>query len=357
MYYSNISKLKIDVSTLAIPEGRMVGSEGHHRARNYLTKRMENLGLRPYSGNAFILPYRSEGQSFYNIIGAIPGRDSSLKPLIIGAHYDSVIATPCADDNAAAVAIALGCAETIRPLQLARDIVIAFFDAEEPPYFQTNSMGSIRFYEDQMDDRGVHSAIIMDLVGHDVTISDELIELLPLFSGMVPAESSYENPDKRFVRVLSDLLFITGAESHSKLVELLRHTEPPEGLKVLAALNSYVGDMSDQGIFRKNGIPYLFLSCGRWPHYHQPTDTVDRLNFKKIQRVMTHLINIVTTLSEQKLGGLSGQPVDTMDLEITLMQRTFGELLPMVMEILSLKQMKSREDLDKFAKALLATGL
>jgi len=197
----------------------------------------------------------------------------------------------------------------------------------------------------------------MDLVGHDVTIPNELIELLPLFPGMTPAESSYENPDKQLVRILSDLLFITGAESHGKLVELLYHTEPPEGLKVLAAQNSYVGDMSDQGVFRKNGIPYLFLSCGRWAHYHQPTDTVDRLNFNKMERVMKHLINIMTTLSDQELGYLSEQPVDTVELEITLMQRAFGELLPMVMEILSLKQIKSREDLDKFAKAMLAMGL
>jgi hypothetical protein len=357
MDYSNISKLKIDVSSLAIPEGRMVGSEGHDRARNYLNKRMEGIGLRPYSGSAFTLPYQSEGQSFYNVIGTIPGRNSNLEPLIIGAHYDSVIAAPCADDNAAAVAITLGCAETLRPSQLTRDIVIAFFDAEEPPYFQTSSMGSIRFYEDQMDDRGVQTAIIMDLVGHDVIVPDKLMELLPLFSGMIPAESSYENPDKRLVRILSDLLFITGAESHGKLVELLQHLEPPEGLKVLAALNSHIGDMSDQGIFRKNGVPYLFLSCGRWPHYHQPTDTVDRLNFNKIQRIMTHLINIVTTLSERELGDLQNQSFDTVDLEITLMQRAFGELLPIVMEILSLKQMKNREDLDKFAKAMLAMGM
>ncbi len=72
---------------------------------------------------------------------------------------------------------------------------------------------------------------------------------------------------------------------------------------------------------------------------------------------MTHLINIVTTLSERELGDLQNQPFDTVDLEITLMQRAFGELLPMVMEILSLKQMKSREDLDKFAKAMLAMGM
>ena len=51
-------------------------------------------------------------------------------------------------------------------------------------------------------------------------------------------------------------------------------------MKLIATLNEYVGDVSDHGIFRRNGVPYLFLSCGHWEHYHQPTDTPDRLNYR-----------------------------------------------------------------------------
>ena len=113
-----------------------------------------------------------------NLIGVVPGADRGLPPLLLAAHYDSVIAAPCADDNAAAVAIARHLAERIGAGRgegglggrLERDLVVALFDAEEPPYFQCPEMGSIRFFNDQMDGRGVHCAVVMDLVGHDLPV-------------------------------------------------------------------------------------------------------------------------------------------------------------------------------------------
>jgi hypothetical protein len=84
--------------------------------------------------------------------------------VLIGAHYDNVIAAPSADDNAAAVAIALSAAAALKRAARARDVVVALFDAEEPPYFLSPDMGSVRFCEDQADTRGCHAAIIMDLV-------------------------------------------------------------------------------------------------------------------------------------------------------------------------------------------------
>ena len=67
------------------------------------------------------------------------------------------------------------------------------------------------------------------------------------------------------------------------------------------------------------------------------TDTVDRLNFNKMQRILNYIVKLATILSKRELGGLSCQPVDTVDLEITLMQRTFDELLPILKQLLSLE--------------------
>lgn len=50
-------------------------------------------------------------------------------------------------------------------------------------------------------------------------------------------------------------------------------------------MNEYVGDLSDHCIFRANGVPYLFLSCGRWRHYHAQTDTPEKLNYRKMARL------------------------------------------------------------------------
>ena len=181
------------------------------------------------------------------------GRDSRLAPLLVGAQYDSVIDAPCADDKAAAVAIALAVAEHLtesRPLD--RDLVVAIFDAEEPPTSDSPSMGSGRFWEDQRDDRQIHAAVIMDLVGHDVSINGLDSEAqVSLMSALAP------------------LLFMTGTESQPGLRGVLERAGDIDMLTLVPTLNRYVGDISDHGVFRQNGVPYLFLSCGRWEHYHR----------------------------------------------------------------------------------------
>ena len=53
-------------------------------------------------------------------------------------------------------------------------------------------------------------------------------------------------------------------ESHPALEQVVQNTASVEGLKLVAALNDYVGDMSDHHILRMNQVPYLFFSCGRW---------------------------------------------------------------------------------------------
>lgn len=88
----------------------------------YLSAHLRRLDLDPYSGDRFALPYDSDGRQFTNFVGIIPGRDQSLSPILIGAHYDSVIDAPCADDNAAAVALTLEVAAQIKPGQLRHDV-------------------------------------------------------------------------------------------------------------------------------------------------------------------------------------------------------------------------------------------
>src|SRR4029453_6202784 len=102
---------------------------------------------------------------FHNLIGRVAGTTAGRSPVLIGAHYDSVISAPSADDNAAAVAIALSSAEALMQARAERDIVIALFDAEEPPHFHAPTMGSIRFYEDQRQPAGAHGRGAIGLCG------------------------------------------------------------------------------------------------------------------------------------------------------------------------------------------------
>jgi hypothetical protein len=275
--------------------------------------------------------------------------------VLIGAHYDSVIAAPCADDNAAAVAIALGAAGALRERNLERDLVIALFDAEEPPYFSGENMGSVRFHKEQMRHEGIHAAIIMDLVGHDVLVPFQFLEVHPLASALGRMFPGFKSRNLA-LPVIRDFMFITGAESHPALPHILCNVRPSRALRPIATLNAYIGDMSDHGVFRRNGVPYLFFSCGRWPHYHLESDTPDRLNYRKMGRIMDYLVRIVETLSRTKLESFS-KPADTTALEIEMLKRASGPFLRRLLPVLGMSQLENRADIDALARALVGTGL
>src|SRR4051812_18304788 len=82
--------LRADVERLAAPGTRRVGTRGHALARAYLLERLTALGLAPYRGDAFGLPYRAGRQDFENLVGVVPGRAAGLPPVLLGAHYDTV---------------------------------------------------------------------------------------------------------------------------------------------------------------------------------------------------------------------------------------------------------------------------
>jgi hypothetical protein len=323
------AQLRADVAAIALPDGRMVGSRGHARARAYLERRLAEVGLVPYRGEGFALSYRNAPARVEssNLVGVIRGTDRRLPPVLIGAHYDSVIAAPSADDNAAAVAIALSAVGALRATPRERDLVIALFDAEEPPYFLGPAMGSIRFYEDQADERGFHAAIVMDLVGHDFAL----------------AQSE-----------LANLLVATGVESSGALPALVDACPRPAALPLVVVHNDLVGDMSDHHAFRLGGVPYLFLSCGRWAHYHRETDTPDRLAWGKMGLIRDYVVSLADALAN---ADLAAPPVDTTAMEIRYLEAALGPVLPAVLRMLRISALETRADLASLAIGLQMLGV
>jgi len=327
---SEINQLRADVEALATPAGRIVGTTGHAAARRFLLDRFASLGLTPFRRGDFDLPYEMLHQRFHNLVGIVPGRDWRKPPILVGAHYDSVIQAPCADDNAAAVAIGLSLAEELLRKNPGRDTLIALFDAEEPPFYLSPAMGSIRFFQDHGDSRGFHAALIMDLVGHDVPMP------LPAFQDVFPN--------------FGKLLFVTGAESHPALGPIVRRNAVDPELLLVATQNRLVGDLSDHHIFRTQGVPYLFFSCGRWEHYHNFSDTPGRLNYHKMLRIRNLLLGLIEGLAAVDL--LRASEADTTELEIDLLRTAFGPGLEFLLDLIGMPQLQTRQDLDSLSMRL-----
>lgn len=305
-----------DVNELTRTGSRKVGSIGHRRAREYLISRLEDLNLQPYRDRSFALPYGSE---FANIVATVQGSTPEVAPILLGAHYDTCGDVPGADDNAAAVAVLLDVAKNLLRSEQKRSIILAFFDGEEPPNFLQPNMGSIRFYEDQRIGP-IHAAIILDLVGHDVPVLG-----------------------------MEDLLFVTGAESDPLLADIVLRCEPESGLRTVPTLNSYVGDLSDHFIFRKNERPYLLLTCGHWEHYHERTDTADRLNYNKMAAVSQFLDCLTEQISESSLAGpFDGG--DTLQTEIKLLRKN---VLPALNAFATNLSLENRSDIDSLVYGLM----
>ena len=281
-------RLRSDVEALCAVRDRRVGSPGHDAARAYLSQRYAAIGLRPY-GDTYELPYAGGGINFTNLLAVAPAKDAAANdaaPLLIAAHYDTVADTPGADDNAAAIAITLEVARRLTRQPAARPVLIAQFDAEEPPYFHAHQART-----------PIHAAIVLDLVGHAVPVPG-----------------------------IEQAVFMTGMESDPALERTVTELEPIDGLSLVTALNRYVGDLSDHHTFRLGQVPYLFLSCGRWPHYHAPTDTPDLLDWPKCA-AMTDLVEALTRDVTTRTRDGPWEGFDTTATDIATMRAALAPLL------------------------------
>jgi hypothetical protein len=63
--------------------------------------------------------------------------------VVVGAHYDSVMGSPGANDNATGVAALLEIARGLVQARPGRTVRCAFFVNEEPPFYLTEEMGSL----------------------------------------------------------------------------------------------------------------------------------------------------------------------------------------------------------------------
>jgi hypothetical protein len=332
-----IQGLKADTTALAVPEGRRVGQPGHKKAVSYLTQRLAKLALAPWKGDHFALEYElphpntKHPQGFTNLVAVIPGRNRALPPILLGAHYDSVIDAPCADDNATSVALNLAIAEEFAEGELERDLIIALFDAEEPPHFYGQTMGSLRFYRDHCEEIRFAGVIVSDLIGHDLKLADLGVDI-PGVDLLMPQ--------------VGKTVFVLGAESDAAFPEIVESAaSETKGINVFPTLSRYIGAPSDHMAFELGGQPTLFLSCARGRFYHDEKDDLDWINFKKLARITEFTATCIRMIDESP-GGESKEVPDTVDFEVRMIRKAVGPALPLLLKRYGAEMPTTREEMD-----------
>jgi Zn-dependent M28 family amino/carboxypeptidase len=132
-----------DLETLASDamEGRLVGTPGSARAREFIVRRFKEAGIQPL-GSSYEQPFKFTGrgdQSEHvgvNVVGVIRGRRTPDRYLVVTAHYDHLGVRNGqvfngADDNASGVAALLAAATRLNADKPNHSILFAALDAEE----------------------------------------------------------------------------------------------------------------------------------------------------------------------------------------------------------------------------------
>ncbi len=234
--------------------------------------------------------FHVHGRTVANLEAERPGASLAEGIVIIGAHYDSVIGSPGANDNASGVAAVLEMARLLATAPLSRTARFVAFVNEEPPFFMTADMGS-RVYAARSRQRGeqITAMLSIETIGY---YSEE------------PGSQRYPLPFRLFYPHTADFIGFVGNVSSRGLVRqaigaFREHAKfPSEGLAAPGWVTG-VG-WSDHWSFWKEGYPALMVTdtaLFRYDHYHTPQDTPEKLDYARMARVVAGLTRVVADLA------------------------------------------------------------
>jgi hypothetical protein len=111
--------------------------------------------------------YSSDGKNVSNLEAILVGSESASGTVTVGAHYDCVVGTVGADDNATGVAAVLELARMLQGSNLRKSIRFVLFVNEEPPFFKTDTMGSLVYTRQlKRDNVAVSAMISLEMLGY-----------------------------------------------------------------------------------------------------------------------------------------------------------------------------------------------
>ncbi|MBM4168668.1 MAG: M20/M25/M40 family metallo-hydrolase [Ignavibacteria bacterium] len=254
----------------------------------FLEQQLQSAGY-----EVLIESYRAGGLEARNLFAEKRGTDHRRPIIIVGAHYDTVIGTPGADDNASGVAGLLALAGLLKNHPNRSTIRFVLFANEEPPYFGTSQMGSMHHAAGLRKDRvNVGAMLCLEMIGYG---GEEKMQSYPFpflrQLGRYPRRGNY-------IALVSDV----------RSRRLLRRVKPAMRKGCDLGVESIVMpgfipplNLSDHAAFWKHGFPALMITDTaflRNPHYHLASDTADTLNYVFLRNVVQGVYAAILALDD-----------------------------------------------------------
>ncbi|MDX5422975.1 MAG: M28 family peptidase [Hymenobacteraceae bacterium] len=226
-------------------------------------------------------PFEVDGKTYRNIIASFDG-ESDEERIVVGAHYDVCGEQPGADDNASGIA---GLLETARLLHehkpiLPHQLDLVAYCLEEPPFFATEQMGSA-VHAKSLHEQGikVKAMVCYEMIGY---FSDE------------PHSQKFPNEElSRHYPNTGNFIVVVGKQGQEAFTAHVRDLMRQHTAVAVHSVNLPEGfglvGLSDHRNYWRYGINAVMINDSsflRNPHYHQASDTIDTLDFDKMEAVV-----------------------------------------------------------------------
>jgi hypothetical protein len=281
------SRLRTHVYTLAgeIGERNIWKKDKLEDAADYIRKSWQDIGYLVKQQE-----YEAKGVVTANLEIEIPGQGSTDEIILVGAHYDSVLGSPGANDNGTGVAALLEIAELLKDVDMQRTVRFVAFTNEEPPFFLSRKMGS-RVYAIRSRQREENIIAMLSL------------ETMGYYSE-APDSQNYPFPFGLFYPHTANFIGFVGNIGSRDLVR-----------QALAAFRSYAQfpsegtaapgwltgiGWSDHWSFWREGYRAIMITdtaLFRYGPYHTDYDTPEKIDYDRLARVTDGVAKVVAELA------------------------------------------------------------
>jgi Zn-dependent M28 family amino/carboxypeptidase len=280
------ARLREDVERLAgdIGERNFYRPAALAEAAEWIERALREAGYAPARQE-----YEARGKRFANIEAEVRGSVAPAEVVVVGAHYDTGRGSPGANDNGSGIAALLALARVFAGEPTARTLRFVAFTNEERPLLRTEKMGS-RVYARRCRQRAedVAGMVCLETIGY--RSESKWSQRLSLFGLVAPRAGNF-------------IAIVGNRRSRSLLraaaASFRRHSRVP--CETFTLPTNFPGAWSsDHWSFWKEGYPALMVTDTaplRYPYYHKPEDTPDKLDYEFLRDVVEGIRGVVRDLA------------------------------------------------------------